>query len=57
MPLGSDGAQLYVVQQEFVGAVTGARYNNAGIPPDVPDDDASAVAVASKLLLDKIAGR
>ncbi len=57
VPLGSDGAQLYVVQQEFVGAVTGARYNNAGIPPDVAADDASAVATASKLLLDKIAGR
>ena len=57
VPLGTDGAQLYVVQQEFVGAVTGARYNNAGIPPDVPADDASAVATASKLLLDKIAGR
>lgn len=57
VPLGSDGSQLYVVQQEFVGAVTGARYNNAGIPPDVPADDASAVAVASKVLLDKIAGR
>ncbi len=57
VPLGSDGAQLYVVQQEFVGAVTGARYNNAGIPPDVAADDASAVAAASKVLLDKIAGR
>jgi hypothetical protein len=57
VPLGSDGAQLYVVQQEFVGAVTGAKYNNAGIPPDVTADDTSAVTVATKLLLDKIAGR
>ena len=57
IPIGNDGAQLYVVQQEFVGAVTGAKYNNSGIPPDVPADDASAVATASKVLLDKIAGR
>ena len=56
-PLGSDGSQLYVVQQEFVGAVTGTKYNNIGIQPDVPADDASAVAVASKVLLDKIAGK
>jgi hypothetical protein len=57
IPIGTDGAQLYVVQQEFVGAVTGAKYNNVGIPPDVAADDASAVATASKILLDKIAGR
>ena len=56
-PLGSDGSQLYVVQQEFVGAVTGTKYNNIGIQPDVPADDASAIAAASKVLLDKIAGK
>jgi hypothetical protein len=56
-PLGSDGSQLYVVQQEFVGAITGAKYNNAGVPPDVAADDASAIAAATKVLLDKIAGR
>ncbi|HEX9495313.1 MAG TPA: S41 family peptidase [Candidatus Limnocylindria bacterium] len=56
-PLGSDGSQLYVTQQEFVGAVTGTKYNNIGIQPDVPADDASAIATATKLLLDKIAGR
>jgi len=55
-PLG-DGSQLSVVQQEFVGAVSGAKYNNVGIPPDIASDDGSAVATASKLLLDKIAGR
>ena len=55
-PLGSDGSQLYVVQQEFVGAVTGTKYN-IGIQPDVPADDASAIAAASKVLLDKIAGK
>ncbi len=51
------GGELYVVQQEYVGAVTGSKYNNVGIPPDVAADDATAVATASKLLLDKIAGR
>ena len=56
-PLGSDGSQLYVAQQEFVGAITGTKYNNAGIEPDMPADDASAVATASKFLLDKIAGK
>ncbi len=56
-PLGSDGSLLFVVQLEFSGAVTGAKYNNVGIPPDVAADDASAVATASKVLLDKIAGR
>jgi hypothetical protein len=56
-PLGSDGSQLYVVQQEFVGAITGTKYNNAGIEPDVPADDASAIAAATKVLLDKIAGK
>jgi len=56
-PLSSDGSQLYVVQSEFVGAITGAKYNNIGIQPDVPADDASAVAAATKVLLDKIAGK
>lgn len=56
-PLGSDGSELYVVQQEFVGAITGTKYNNIGIVPDVPADDASAIAAATKVLLDKIAGK
>jgi len=56
-PLGSDGSQLFVVQQEFVGAITGTKYNNIGIVPDVPADDASAIAAATKVLLDKIAGK
>lgn len=54
VPLGTDGSRLYVVQQEFVGAVTGTRYNNMGITPDVPADDASAVAAATTVLLEKI---
>ncbi len=56
-PLGSDGSQLYVVQQEYVGAITGTKYNNSGIQPDVAADDASAIAAATKVLLDKIAGK
>jgi hypothetical protein len=56
-PLSSDGSELYVVQQEFVGAITGTKYNNIGIVPDVPADDASAIATATKVLLDKIAGK
>jgi C-terminal processing protease CtpA/Prc len=51
----SDGSQLLVTVQEFVGAVTGTRYNNVGIPPDVPADDASAVSAATKVLVDQIA--
>jgi len=56
-PLGSDGSQLWVVQQEFIGAITGTKYNNAGIEPDVAADDASAIATATKVLLAKIAGK
>ena len=56
-PLGTDGSQLYVVQAEFVGAITGTRYNNVGISPDVPADDSTAIAAATKVLLDKIAGK
>ena len=52
-----DGTRLAVAVQEFVGGVTGAKYNNVGIPPDVPADDATSVDVATKLLQDKIAGR
>jgi C-terminal processing protease CtpA/Prc len=51
----SDGSLLLITVQEFVGAITGARYNNTGIPPDVAASDATAVGVATKLLLDKIA--
>lgn len=52
-----DGTRFAVVVEEFVGAVTGAKYNNVGIPPDVPANDATAIDVATKLLQDKIAGR
>ncbi len=51
----SDGSRIFVVSQEFAGAVTGARYNNVGIPPDIEADDASAVEVAARALRGQIA--
>lgn len=51
----ADGSFVAVPHAEFVGAVTGARYNNAGIPPDVPADDATAIDVATRLLQEQIA--
>ena len=48
------GAAIHVTVQEFVGGVTGAKYNNAGIPPDVVADDATAVAKAVETLKQKI---
>ena len=50
------GASIHVTVQEFVGGVTGAKYNNVGIPPDVQADDATAVAKAIEILQQKIAG-
>jgi hypothetical protein len=55
VPLGSDGSRLYVVQSELAGAVTGARFNNVGLTPDVPADDASAVGAAAAVLIAKLA--
>ena len=51
----TDNSELSVTVQEFTGAVTGTKYNNNGIAPDVAADDQSAVDVATKLLLDKVA--
>src|SRR2546425_3298146 len=51
----NDGAEISVTVQEFTGALTGTKYNNNGIAPDVAADDQSAVDVATKLLLDKVA--
>ncbi|HYU82271.1 MAG TPA: hypothetical protein VFA31_05980, partial [Candidatus Polarisedimenticolia bacterium] len=48
------GASIHVVVQEFVGGVTGSKYNNVGIPPDVVADDATAVAKAIEILKQKI---
>jgi carboxyl-terminal processing protease len=50
------GASLHVTLQEFVGGVTGAKYNNSGIPPDVQADDATAVAKAIEVVKQKITG-
>ena len=50
----SDGAELAVVVQEFTGAVTGTKYNNNGIAPDVPADDQSAVDKAIEVLKQKL---
>ena len=51
----TDNAELSVAVQEFTGAVTGTKYNNSGIAPDVAADDQAAVGVATKLVLDKVA--
>ena len=51
----TDNSELSVTVQEFTGAVTGTKYNNNGIAPDVAADDQSAVDVATKLLIDKVA--
>jgi C-terminal processing protease CtpA/Prc len=51
----SDGTEFLVVASEFSGAVSGTKYNNVGIPPDVEATDARAIDVASKLLRDQIA--
>jgi C-terminal processing protease CtpA/Prc len=48
------GASIHVAVQEFVGGVTGAKYNNVGIPPDVQADDATAVAKAIEILKQKM---
>jgi hypothetical protein len=46
----SDGGELDVTVQEYVGAQSGAMYNNKGIPPDIASDDASAVEKAIAVL-------
>ncbi|MEK7860321.1 MAG: hypothetical protein AAB284_03070, partial [Chloroflexota bacterium] len=51
----SDRSAIFVVVQEFVGAVTRAKYNNVGIPPDIEASDAVAVEVASNHLRAEIA--
>jgi C-terminal processing protease CtpA/Prc len=48
------GASIHVAVQEFVGGITGAKYNNDGIPPDVQADDATAVTKAIEILKQKI---
>jgi len=53
----SDGSELNVTEIELTGAITGSRYNGVGIPPDVIASDDTAIAVASAILRDRIAGR
>jgi C-terminal processing protease CtpA/Prc len=48
------GGSLHVTSQEYEGAVTGAKYNNVGMPPDVQADDATAVDKAIEILKAKI---
>jgi hypothetical protein len=50
----TDGSKLAVVVQEFVGANTGTIYNNVGVQPDVPADDATAIDKAIEILKQKI---
>jgi hypothetical protein len=50
----SDGGELDVTVEEYVGAQTGAAYNNKGIPPDIAADDASAVDKAIAVLKQKL---
>lgn len=49
----SDGSELAVVSTEFVGAKTGFKYNNVGVPPDVAASDAEAVTKAIGVLTKK----
>jgi C-terminal processing protease CtpA/Prc len=48
------GGSLHVTVQEYAGAVTGAKYNNIGMPPDVQADDASAVDKAIEIVKQRI---
>ena len=50
----ADGSTLAVVVQEYVGANTGFKYNNVGVPVDVPADDATAVDKAIAVLQAKL---
>jgi C-terminal processing protease CtpA/Prc len=50
----TDGSRLAVVTQEFTGANTGTIYNNVGVQPDVPADDATAIDKAMEILKQKI---
>ena len=53
----SDGTQIYITVEEYSGAITGTKYNNQGVAPDVTASDAQAIDTAAKMLRDKIAGR
>jgi len=50
-----DGTTLYVAAEEYVGAITGTRYNNVGVSPDVEATDAAAIDTAARLLREQVA--
>src|SRR5438132_6482712 len=50
----NDGAEISVTVQEFTGALTGTKYNNNGIVPDVAADDATALDKGVEILNQKI---
>lgn len=52
-----DGSFFAVVTTEMVGAVTGSRYNNVGVPPDIEADEANSIPAAVKALQAEIAKR
>lgn len=52
-----DGSTISVVVQEYGGAVTGTKYNNVGIEPDIPASDAEAVEAARRHLLSQLGAR
>lgn len=53
----SDGTALYVAAEEYVGAITGTKYNNVGVVPDVEASDANAIPSAVRILNERMAGR
>lgn len=50
-----DGTQLFVAAEEYVGAISGTKYNNVGVAPDVDASDAAAIDTAARLLKERIA--
>jgi len=46
----SDGSEIDVAVEEYVGAQTGSAFNNKGVPPDVQADDASAIDKAIAII-------
>lgn len=52
-----DGSSISVVVEQYGGAVTGTKYNNNGIEPDIAASDAEAVEVARRHLLAEVAAR
>lgn len=51
----ADGTTIFIAVEEYIGAVTGTRYNNVGVTPDIAADDTAAIDVAVRHLRDQIA--